>query len=134
MRLVLYRCIPPHPRAPALVRMRVITGVADQDISGFPRWLRQSTRWVLCCASAHVAAAIRKTPAASVDSRAKQGDTMPLLLPPAPNLRPSDLSYLHAYNSIIARVRRSAGSSSAGVVILAGCDLVNRTSHSTRWD
>ncbi|KAK6908892.1 hypothetical protein I203_102898 [Kwoniella mangroviensis CBS 8507] len=48
---------------------------------------------------------------------------MPLLLPPSDDLRPSDLTYTHAYNSIVSRVRRRGGSGSGGVVILAGTDV-----------
>ncbi|KAK8849506.1 hypothetical protein IAR55_004840 [Kwoniella newhampshirensis] len=48
---------------------------------------------------------------------------MPLLQPPSDDLRPSDLSYTHAYNSIVSRVRITGGSGSAGVVILAGVDV-----------
>lgn len=49
---------------------------------------------------------------------------MPLLQPPDPDLRPSDYSYTHAYNSIVSRVRRGAGSGSGGVVIFSGVDIV----------
>ncbi|WVW86722.1 hypothetical protein I302_108776 [Kwoniella bestiolae CBS 10118] len=48
---------------------------------------------------------------------------MPLLLPPSDDLHPSDLTYTHAYNSIVSRVRRKGGSGSGGVVILAGTDV-----------
>ncbi|WWC73512.1 uncharacterized protein I206_107483 [Kwoniella pini CBS 10737] len=48
---------------------------------------------------------------------------MPLLLPPSDDLRPSDLTYTHAYNSIISRVRRKGGAGNGGVVILAGTDV-----------
>ncbi|WRT69512.1 uncharacterized protein IL334_006498 [Kwoniella shivajii] len=48
---------------------------------------------------------------------------MPLLQPPSDDLRPSDLTYTHAYNSIVSRVRRKGGSGSGGVVILAGTDV-----------
>ncbi|ORY34922.1 CDC45 family [Naematelia encephala] len=48
---------------------------------------------------------------------------MPLLQPPAPDLRPSELTYTDAYNSIVSRVRRSAGSGTGGVVILAGVEV-----------
>lgn len=50
---------------------------------------------------------------------------MPLLQPPSPDQRPSDLTYTHAYNSIVSRVRRSGGSGSGGVVILCGVDAVS---------
>lgn len=50
---------------------------------------------------------------------------MPLLQPPAPDLRASDLTYTDAYNSIVSRVRRSGGSGSGGVVILCGVDTVS---------
>lgn len=49
---------------------------------------------------------------------------MPLLQPPASDLRASELIYRDAYNSIVSRVRRSGGSGSAGVVILVGVDVV----------
>ena len=52
---------------------------------------------------------------------------MPLLQPPSPDLRSTDLSYTHAYNSIVSRVHRSTGSGSGGVVILAGVDVVRWT-------
>ncbi|KAL7424938.1 DNA replication initiation factor cdc45 [Cryptotrichosporon argae] len=48
---------------------------------------------------------------------------MPVLVPPGPDTRPSDLSYLDAYNSIVSRVRRRGGSGSNGLVIFAGVDL-----------
>ena len=50
---------------------------------------------------------------------------MPLLQPPAPDLRSSELTYTHAYNSIVSRVHRASGSGSGGVVILAGVDVVS---------
>lgn len=50
---------------------------------------------------------------------------MPVVQPPADDLRPSDLTYIHAYNSIVSRVRRTAGAASGGVVILAGVDVVS---------
>lgn len=52
---------------------------------------------------------------------------MPLLQPPAPDLRASDLTYTDAYNSIVSRVRRSGGSGSGGVVILCGVDAVSES-------
>lgn len=51
---------------------------------------------------------------------------MPVVQPPADDLRPSDLTYTHAYNSIVSRVRRTAGAASGGVVILAGVDVVSK--------
>lgn len=51
---------------------------------------------------------------------------MPVVQPPADGLRPSDLTYTHAYNSIVSRVRRTAGAASGGVVILAGVDVVSK--------
>ncbi|OXG17350.1 cell division control protein 45 [Cryptococcus neoformans Tu401-1] len=48
---------------------------------------------------------------------------MPVVQPPADDLRPSDLTYTHAYNSIVSRVRRTAGAASGGVVILTGVDV-----------
>lgn len=50
---------------------------------------------------------------------------MPLLLPPGPDLRPSDLTYTDGYNSIVSRVRRKRGTGNGGVVIIAGIDLVS---------
>jgi hypothetical protein len=50
---------------------------------------------------------------------------MPLLQPPGPDIRSSDLTYTDAYNSIVSRVRRSGGSGSGGVVILCGVDAVS---------
>jgi cell division control protein 45 len=49
---------------------------------------------------------------------------MPLLQPPGPDLRPSELTYTHAYSSIVSRVRRSGGPGSGGVVIFCGVDVV----------
>jgi hypothetical protein len=57
---------------------------------------------------------------------------MPLLQPPAPDLRSTDLSYTHAYNSIVSRVHRSTGSGSGGVVILVGVDVVGPILKTTR--
>ena len=54
---------------------------------------------------------------------------MPLLQPPAPDLRTTDLTYTDAYNSIVSRVRRSGGSGSGGVVILCGVDAVSSIVH-----
>jgi cell division control protein 45 len=51
---------------------------------------------------------------------------MPLLQPPAPDLRPSTLTYVDGYNSIVSRVRRKGGSGSGGVMIFAGVDVVSR--------
>ncbi|WVQ96170.1 hypothetical protein IAU59_003273 [Kwoniella sp. CBS 9459] len=48
---------------------------------------------------------------------------MPLLQPPSDDPRPSDLTYTHAYHSIVSRVRRRGGQGSGGVVILAGTDV-----------
>ncbi|RXK36072.1 cell division control protein 45 [Tremella mesenterica] len=48
---------------------------------------------------------------------------MPLLQPPSPDLRHGELTYTHAYNSIVSRVRRSGGSGSGGVVIFVGVDV-----------
>ncbi|KAK4686203.1 cell division control protein 45, partial [Tremellales sp. Uapishka_1] len=48
---------------------------------------------------------------------------MPLLQPPAPDLRPSELTYTHAYNSIVSKVRRNGGAGSGGVVVLTGVDV-----------
>ncbi|WVR08235.1 hypothetical protein IAU60_005282 [Kwoniella sp. DSM 27419] len=48
---------------------------------------------------------------------------MPLLQPPSDDLRPSELTYTHAYNSVISRVRRRGGSGTGRVVILAGTDV-----------
>jgi hypothetical protein len=50
---------------------------------------------------------------------------MPLLHPPAPDLRPSERTYTDAYHSIVSRVRRSGGSGSGGVVIFCGVDVVS---------
>ena len=50
---------------------------------------------------------------------------MPLLQPPSPELRHDELTYTHAYNSIVSRVRRSGGSGSGGVVIFVGVDVVS---------
>ena len=49
---------------------------------------------------------------------------MPLLQPPGPDLRAGDLSYTHAYHSIVSRVRKGKGPGSGGVIILSGCDVV----------
>ena len=51
---------------------------------------------------------------------------MPLIQPPAPDLRSTDLTYEHAYNIIVSRVRRRTGSGSGGVVIIVGIDVVCR--------
>lgn len=51
---------------------------------------------------------------------------MPLLLPPDPDLRPSQLTYTDAYNSIITRVRRTPGTGTGGVVVFVGVDVVSR--------
>ncbi|WVQ79395.1 hypothetical protein IAT38_001492 [Cryptococcus sp. DSM 104549] len=50
---------------------------------------------------------------------------MPLIHPPSSELRPSesDLTYIHAYNSIVSRARRTAGSGSGGVVVFVGVDV-----------
>ncbi|ODN78465.1 hypothetical protein L202_04101 [Cryptococcus amylolentus CBS 6039] len=48
---------------------------------------------------------------------------MPVLRPPSDDLRPSDFSYTHGYNSIVSRVRRNPGSATSGVVIFAGVDV-----------
>lgn len=50
---------------------------------------------------------------------------MPLLQPPGPDLRSSELTYTDGYNSIVKRVRRSGGAGAGGVVIFAGIDLVS---------
>ncbi|BEI83339.1 hypothetical protein CcaverHIS002_0312070 [Cutaneotrichosporon cavernicola] len=48
---------------------------------------------------------------------------MPLLLPPGPDLRPSELTYTDGYNSIVSRVQRRRGTGSGGIVIICGVDL-----------
>lgn len=50
---------------------------------------------------------------------------MPLLQPPGPDLRPSELTYTNGYNSIVSKVRRTPGSGSGGVVVFAGVDVVS---------
>ena len=50
---------------------------------------------------------------------------MPVLVPPAPNLRPSQKTYVDGYNSIMSRVRRRGGAGSGGVVVFVSVDVVS---------
>lgn len=52
---------------------------------------------------------------------------MPLLVPPAPKLRPSQKTYVDGYNSIVSRVRRRGGAGSGGVVVFVSVDVVSDT-------
>jgi hypothetical protein len=50
---------------------------------------------------------------------------MPLIQPPSSDLPPTTPTYIHAYESIIKRVREDPGRMAGGVVIFAGVDLVS---------
>jgi cell division control protein 45 len=50
---------------------------------------------------------------------------MPLIVPPAANLPSNTLTYLHAWNTILKRVRVNPNRSAGGLVIFSAIDLVS---------
>jgi hypothetical protein len=50
---------------------------------------------------------------------------MPVICPPSSDLPAGTVTYLHAWSSIVRKVRANPQNSAGGVVILAAIDLVS---------